>query len=127
MKVKFKSDRLHKINKKMRPERSHGEHLGILKFDSAGAQALLDEADRLVGEGRVNEWTPAAVNRLAKRMTIKGIDVSDLPWTEIDFPSDLEHARTKVWPAIDRRNSDGGTTPSPVPKPHPMALSPRFA
>jgi len=127
MKVKFKSDRLHKINKKMRPERAHGEHLGILKFDSAGAAALLQEADRMVGEGLVNEWAPAAVNRIAKTMPIHGIDVSRLPWTEIDFPSDLEHARKRVWPAIHGRNSGNGASDRPASNPHPQALTPSFA
>ena len=27
-------------------------------------------------------------------------NVADLPWVEIDFPEDLEHARDEVWPAI---------------------------
>lgn len=127
MKVKFKSDRLHKINKKMRPERSHGEHLGIFKLDPAGAASLVEEADRMIERGRLNEWAPAAVNRIAKAMPIRGIDVSELPWTEIDFPSDLEHARKRVWPAIHERTTGNGAGDRSVPKPHPRALSPSFA
>ncbi|MDA0766449.1 MAG: hypothetical protein O3A92_06475 [Verrucomicrobia bacterium] len=29
------------------------------------------------------------------------MDVQGMPWTEIDFPEDLDHARRKVWPSID--------------------------
>ncbi len=105
MKVHFESSRLRAINKDMGPGRSHGEHLGMLKFDASGAKELMDEADRLVMEGRVNDWAPAAVHQVAQRIPIQGIDVTALPWTEIDFPEDLEHARKRVWPAIDRRNS----------------------
>jgi len=28
-------------------------------------------------------------------------DVSDLPWTEIDFPEDLERARAEILPRLD--------------------------
>ena len=105
MKVRFESNRLRAINKDMGLDHSHGENLGILKFDARGARALLDEADRLVAEGRVNDWAPAAVQSVAQSIPIKGIDVTALPWTEIDFPEDLEHARKRVWPAIDRRKS----------------------
>ena len=28
------------------------------------------------------------------------VDVSDLPWTEIDFPSDLEYAKSTIFPAL---------------------------
>jgi hypothetical protein len=33
---------------------------------------------------------------------IYGTNVAALPWTEVDFPHDLEQARTEVWPAIWR-------------------------
>ena len=114
MKVRFESNRLLAINKDMDPDHSHGEHLGILKFDARGARALMDEADRLVEEGRVNDWAPAAVHCVAQRIPIKGIDVTALPWTEIDFPEDLEHARKRVWPAIDRRKSAAAAARSSV-------------
>lgn len=108
MKVRFESRRLRAISKDMDAGSADGEHLGMLKFDAGGAAALMNEADRLVGEGRVNDWAPAAVQRVARRIAVGGIDVTDLPWTEIDFPEDLAHARSRVWPAIAQRRSAAG-------------------
>lgn len=105
MKVQFKEDRLHAINKDMSPDLAHGEHLGIFKFDPEGAGELLAELERFVTEGRVNDWAPAAVNNITQHVPIKGIDVSAHPWTEIDFPDDLQHAIEYIWPAIELRNS----------------------
>jgi choline kinase len=33
-------------------------------------------------------------------VAIRGVDIADLPWIEIDFPDDLERARRRVWPQI---------------------------
>lgn len=101
MKVRFKKGRLEEITKSMDPSAAHGENLGLLKFDAEGARALFDEADRIVSEGRLKEWAPAAVNIMARQVSVGGIDVAGLPWIEIDFPEDLEAARRGVWPAIN--------------------------
>ena len=53
--------------------------------------------------GGENDWAPAAVNRLAKKVRIRAVDVADLPWTEIDTPEDLEYARLHVLPKIEGR------------------------
>lgn len=100
MKVRFESGWLCAIGKEMKAEVSHGENLGILKFDRDGARVLMEEADRIVRAGGMNEWAPAAIGGAAKRTRITGVDVGELPWTEIDFPDDLEDARRRVWPAI---------------------------
>jgi choline kinase len=36
------------------------------------------------------------------------MDVAGLPWTEIDFPEDLERARTQVLPAIAPAPAEAG-------------------
>lgn len=100
MKVRFQGGRLTEISKTMNPDVAHGENLGILKFDAQGARVLLEEADRIVSEGRLKEWAPAALDRMAERVPVRGVDTVGLPWTEIDFPEDLEMARKEVWPAI---------------------------
>lgn len=100
MKVVFKGGRLQHISKGIASREAHGENLGILKFDRGGAQALLDEADRIVARGRCGDWAPAAVQGIAERVRIQGVDVRGLPWIEIDFPEDLEAAREQVCPKI---------------------------
>lgn len=119
MKVQFNADRLQSINKTMNSDHSHGENLGILKFDPHGAKLLMDAAGQIVAEGRLNEWAPAAVDAIAQEIPIRGIDIAGLPWTEIDFPEDLEHARNHVWPKIRRRNFVGKDT-------QPSANDPSF-
>ncbi len=95
---------LRDISKRLGPDESDGENVGILKFDSAASAMLFQEASRIVARGGENEWAPAAVGRLAERVEIRGLDVAGLPWTEIDFPEDLDHARERVWPSIRGRS-----------------------
>ena len=45
-------------------------------------------------------WLASAVQNLAGGASLTGIDVCDLPWTEIDFPDDLSRARSSIWPRI---------------------------
>jgi choline kinase len=100
MKVEFKNGYLHSISKTLPPERSHGENVGTLYFNNRTAQLLFREADLLIKSGNKQMWMAAAVQQVARRARLRGIDVSDLPWIEIDFPSDLRKAREITWPAI---------------------------
>lgn len=108
MKVAVSGGLVRDICKSLGPKRSDGENVGILKFDRTGARMLFEEAETLVRQGRENEWAPAAVRQVARRIGIRAIDVSGLPWTEIDFPEDLDHARHRVWPSIASESRDRG-------------------
>ncbi|MDA0766448.1 MAG: phosphocholine cytidylyltransferase family protein [Verrucomicrobia bacterium] len=55
MKVRFRFNRLQAISKELRPELSHGESLGVLRFDAAGAGILLEAADQIIRAGRHKE------------------------------------------------------------------------
>ena len=100
MKVALQGDRLKEMSKELSPERTEGENVGILRLDRHAARHALYEAERLVSGGGQHEWLAAAINRTARRHKFKCVDVAGLPWTEIDFPHDLERARRWVWPAI---------------------------
>jgi choline kinase len=101
MKVAFREGQLKGISKEMDAEEADGENVGILKFDSSGAQTLFSEVNQLIKEGGENFWAPAAVGAMASKVRVQGIDVKRHPWTEIDFPEDLENARGIVWPEIE--------------------------
>ncbi|MBX7192846.1 MAG: phosphocholine cytidylyltransferase family protein [Sandaracinaceae bacterium] len=120
MKVVFADDRLVRIDKRVPSAEAHGENVGILKFDAAAAKRLFERAASLVSDGRENDWAPAAVQALAHDTPVRGIDIADLPWTEIDFPHDLAHATTAVWPIVER-----SVVSARHPAPHPTAQ--RFA
>jgi len=93
MKVSFDDGRLQAISKSMPTEQSIGENLGILKFDEQAARLLFHEADKIVVSGELKAWAPAAVDRIASQVLIYGIEVTNKPWAEIDFPEDLNYAQ----------------------------------
>ncbi len=102
MKVSFNAGRLRAVSKILSDDKTDGENVGILRFDRRAASLLFSEADAIIRGGDLKCWAPAAVDRIANRVAVRGVDVSDLPWTEIDFPEDLAFAREKVWPAMQR-------------------------
>jgi choline kinase len=114
MKVELEDGYLLAICKSLSAERTHGENVGLLSFSSATARALMEEAEALLEAGHRRLWMPAAVDRLARRAGLRGVDTVGLPWAEIDFPEDLEFARREVYPAVraarQTLNSSAGTS-----------------
>ncbi len=108
MKVAFVHGRLRSIGKDLPAEEADGENVGIIRFGREAAAMLFDEASALVASGQTACWAPAAVNRIAGCVPIRGVNVAGLLWTEIDFPEDLIDARERVWPGICR-SENGGT------------------
>jgi len=100
MKVRIRRGNVCEINKSLSHGIADGENVGILRFDEVGGAKLREAADAIIGSGNHKCWAPAAVDRIAQDMPVNAIDVADLPWTEIDFPEDLAHARENIWPAI---------------------------
>ena len=72
---------------------AHGENVGVLKFSREGGRRLAVHLDRLVDSGATNSWAPMAFRSLAREWPVAAVSTDGLPWTEIDFPSDLERAR----------------------------------
>ena len=100
MKVQISDGRLQTMSKQLPQSQVSGENVGILKFNKERSKLLFKEADRIIDSGRLDAWAPTAVSGIANRTTIKCVDVSDLPWVEIDFAEDHLVAEYKVWPAI---------------------------
>ncbi len=101
MKVCIKGGLVRSLGKQLPREMVDGENVGVLQFDEAAARLLFIEAREIIDSGTTADWAPAAVDRLAKRIPIRGVDVTDLPWTEIDFPDDLHSAEHSIWPLIE--------------------------
>lgn len=101
MKVSVKNGLVRRISKSLPADLVSGENVGILKFCEEGASEVMSAAMQITKEdsGR-KSWAPAAVDFIASRMAVGVIEVSDLPWVEIDFPADLTHAKQVVHPAI---------------------------
>lgn len=100
MKVSLRGDLVQSVGKTLSREETTGESVGILKFDGRTADSLFAETNELILAGEGNNWAPVAVNRVAKRLPIRAVNVADLPWIEIDFPEDLERAERVIVPSI---------------------------
>jgi choline kinase len=90
-----------------RPEHAHnwhGESVGFFKFSPAMATALADACEAYISAGRIDVEYEEAIRdlMLAQPRRFAYVDVTDLPWTEIDFPSDVEKARDIVLPNLRR-------------------------
>jgi choline kinase len=97
-------DRVIALGKKFVPERWDvvGEGVGFFKCDRAHAEEYI----RLLGEsiqetGGANEYEDA-LHQLLARVHVGWVDVTGLPWTEVDFVEDLRRAERDVLPRIER-------------------------
>jgi len=104
MAVEFDDEQyLAAMSKTLPPERTHGENVGVLYFERRAARLLFDQAEAMLASGQAMARLPAALERVARYIPFRGVDVSDLIWIEIDFPADLDVARHIMWPAISAR------------------------
>jgi len=87
------------------PERAHdrhGESVGFFRFSADMAAALGERVAAYVEEGRGASEYEAAIRDLilAHPDRFGYEDISDLPWTEIDFDFDVVRARQEVLPRL---------------------------
>jgi choline kinase len=101
-KVAIKQRRLIDIGKDLPAGSARGESLGLLKFDAEGATSMMQIADFLIRDGHEKAWVIEATRAVCQMVPIYGVNVAGSPWTEIDFPYDLDVARREVWPKIWR-------------------------
>ena len=89
-----------------RPERPFdwwGEWVGFCRFSPAIAAGVAAAAGRIVGAGRRDTLYEDAIREVVVHEpedTFGVADITGLPWVEIDFPEDLERARTEVFPSL---------------------------
>ena len=84
------------------PHDWHGESVGFFRFTAATAAALAERVDDYVATGRTSDEYEAAIRDLilAQPDQFGYEDISDLPWTEIDFEVDVVRARREILPQI---------------------------
>ncbi|MEM7173035.1 MAG: phosphocholine cytidylyltransferase family protein [Pseudomonadota bacterium] len=89
-----------------RPERPHdwwGEWIGFARFAAPTARAVFQAADHHMTAGRHDEIYESAMRDVllqAAPGAFQEVDVTGLPWVEIDFPEDLRRAQQEVWPRL---------------------------
>jgi choline kinase len=100
MKVQLRNGQLVGMSKQLPPAHVHGENVGLLHLAESAAQASFDAAARLIADGHHHDWLGSAISAVAGTHAISGVDISGLPWVEIDYPEDLALARSEIWPTI---------------------------
>lgn len=84
-----------------------GESVGFFRLSPATATRLADRTDQYVAERRSDAPHEEAIRDLllASPGTFDYIDVTGLPWIEIDFPEDLARAQSEILPLIDHASA----------------------
>jgi choline kinase len=100
MKIQTDDGRLVQMSKTMSAADVHGENVGMLHLSAGTARAAASAAARIVDSGHRRAWLAEAINEIAPRHPIACVDVAGSPWVEIDFPQDLAHARSEIYPAL---------------------------
>jgi choline kinase len=93
------------VDFRKRPEHAHdwhGESVGFFRFSGRTAAELAARCDDYVSTDRLDVEYEEAVRDLilAHPERFGAVDVSDLPWTEIDFEQDVVRAREHVLPQL---------------------------
>ncbi len=81
-----------------------GEGVGFLKVSANRSPILRRIVEKMVREGREDAEYEEAVHEFLQECVVGFEAVGDLPWTEIDFPEDVEKAE-KLLPQIDAFSS----------------------
>jgi choline kinase len=96
-------DRVTALGKKLVPEAWDviGEGIGFFKCGARHAPEFVRLLEESVQDaGGVNEYEDALHDLLA-RVPVGWVDVTGLPWTEVDFAEDLRRAETEILPRIE--------------------------
>ena len=104
VKVYTKSDRVIALGKKVVPEGwdQIGEGVGFFKCSAEAGSELVRLLEQVIEEShRLCEYEDA-LHLLVSRQHVQPVDVTGLPWTEVDFVEDLRRAHAEVFPAIAR-------------------------
>jgi len=101
-KIGLVGSRVTDLGKDLPATGARGENLGMIKLDAEGTRAMLARSEAIIEAGGEKTWVTEAVRSILADVHMTGVNVAGLPWVEIDFPYDLDTARRKVWPAIER-------------------------
>lgn len=93
MKVRIEDGRVLAIGKDL--NRAEGEYIGLCKFESDDAMALVRYLEELVEQGRTSEWYETAFDRFVPNRSLGVVEIRD-DWVEIDDRDDLR-AGQQLW------------------------------
>ena len=80
-----------------------GESVGFLKLSAGAARLLRQLLEARVAAGDTGIEHEQVYPELLSRVEVGFERVDGMPWTEIDFPADVERAEREVLPRIEGR------------------------
>lgn len=104
VKLYTRGDRVIALGKKVVPDawESVGEGVGFFKCGAEAGPALVAFLDKVIAESAGFSEYEDALHLLVLDRHVGWVDVTGLPWTEIDFPEDLRRAEADVLPHVAR-------------------------
>ena len=109
VKLYTRRDRVIALGKKVVPEawEAVGEGVGFFKCGAAAGPEFVQAMEQVIASGDgLNEYEDA-LHILLQRVHVGWVDVTGLPWTEIDFAEDLRRAEDEVLPRLVHVDADG--------------------
>lgn len=108
VKLYTRGDRVIALGKKVVPEawEAVGEGVGFFKCGAAAGPEFVRAMEHVIATGDgLNEYEDA-LNIILQRTHVAWVDVTGLPWTEIDFAEDLQRAEDAVLPRVRALDQD---------------------
>ena len=102
VKLYTRGERVIALGKKTVPEafESVGEGIGFFKCGAAAGPEFVTALEHVIATGDgLNEYEDA-LHSLLQRVHVGWVDVTGLPWTEIDFAEDLRRAEDEILPRV---------------------------
>ena len=102
VKLYTRRERVIALGKKVVPEawEAVGEGIGFFKCGAAAGPEFVQAMEHVIASGDgLNEYEDA-LHILLQRVHVGWVDVTGLPWTEIDFAEDLRRAEDEVLPRM---------------------------
>lgn len=85
------------LTKQMDQNRVSAVAPGPVKFSKRGRNILFNVLDKIIHHGDKSQWCYSIFGQIAGDIQLRSVDISGLPWIEIDTLEDLEQARKMIF------------------------------
>ena len=92
--------RIRAISKALDPEQTQAQSAQLVRFNAEGARQVRQEIEVLMQQDQKDQFPTSSYGPLIDQGLLYGVDISDLPWTEIDYLADYEAAQEHVLPRL---------------------------
>jgi choline kinase len=93
VKVRLVSNLVKAIGKDLKLSKAHGEFIGIARFSKRFNHLLIENLNKVVKEGGIDEFFEVALDRALKHYRVYAVDISDLLCVEVDNLEDFNKAK----------------------------------